>query len=65
MNPEQIRQARALIPMSRGSFAKAVGVNRSTVQKWETGQRTPLQHRLDVIERVLSNHNIDLQKVYS
>lgn len=58
-----IRTARRSVGLSRRRFGAAVGVNRSTVTKWEGGTRVPTEERIERIEQFLTNEGINLAEV--
>lgn len=51
--PEQCRAARALLNCSRTDLAEASGVGRSTIAKFERGERTPHKSNLASIQAAL------------
>ena len=42
MGPNEIKKLREFLEMTQEKFAQAIGANRVTVAKWETGDHAPL-----------------------
>lgn len=55
--------ARRALGMSRTQFAAAVGVTPATVKRWDQGSRFPTQRRVEKIERILTDHSVNLMEV--
>ncbi len=52
MTPEQFSALRKRTKLTQGQFAAAVGVNRVTVWRWETGKVEPSPVMIDHVRRV-------------
>lgn len=64
MNPRAARQASG---MTRNEWARAMGVSVLTTKRWEQSAsryaRSPTQHRVERMERVLTGCGVDLREV--
>ena len=56
---EQCRAARALLGITQQDLASAAGVNNRTLMDFESGNRTPVNATLKVIEGALTELGVD------
>ncbi len=54
-----IKQIRKATFLSQESFAKAIGVSFSTVNRWENGKSTPNYQALKKIKEFCAEHSVD------
>lgn len=53
LTPDQIRNARAKLNLSRKALAELCGVSARTITAWEQGWRSPSRAALILLERAL------------
>jgi transcriptional regulator with XRE-family HTH domain len=51
--PDQLRHARRLLGLSQEALARQLGVDESTVWKWELGRSRPIRRYRQLLERFL------------
>ncbi len=61
ISPEQCRAARAWLGWSQEELAKAAEVALSTVRDFERGDREPIGHNINAIQRALEGGGIEFQ----
>lgn len=53
MTPQEIRQVRLTLGLSHTQMSLALGVNRRTISRWESGQRVPGKPTQKLIQSLL------------
>lgn len=48
-----VKEIRALSGLSQSKFAKQYNISINTLQAWEGGRRTPPEHTLAMLERIV------------
>lgn len=54
MEPREITAARQALDLSKADFGQALGVDRSTIHRWEVGETTPPGNLLDLACKYLA-----------
>lgn len=53
MSPHEIRACRDALSMNKTQFCKLLGIARTTLDRWESGQHVPMQVYEKQIRRIL------------
>lgn len=59
MEPREIIELRQALKLSRAAFGKALGVDRSTIHRWEAGETVPPGILLDLACKQLEHAQRD------